>query len=215
MCKETVSAGKNFVNWIIDTVMTKGGLTVTECLVKVLDHETRVIKSLEAGARTFVSTTPIRNASDYKKADSSNHFYWRLWDEVFRPKFGEFVIPNKGYEIPLMADGKVLKDKRFLARLKDYDSSLYERLLVFMDQNPRAITRLILPMTLKQIPDIIRPIIDIRGIVYDNSTPFIVTMRSLGIVWTDTKNQTLLSDIYKKDEFGCTLTESNDISSAA
>lgn len=215
MCKETVTSGKNFVNWIFDTVMTKGGLTVTECLEKVLDHETRVIKSLEAGERTFVSTIPIRNESDYKKAASSNHYYWRLWDEVFRPKFGEFVIPNKGYEIPLMANGKVLKDERYLARLKDYDSSLYERLLVFMDQNPRAITRLILPMTLKQIPDIIRPIIDIRGIVYDNSTPFIVTMRALGIVWTTPKDQTLLSDIYKKDEFGCALTESNDISSAA
>jgi len=215
MCKETVRAGKDFVNWIFDTVIDKGGLTVEECLGKVLDHETRVIKSLEAGERTFLSTTPIRNASDYVDAASSNHYYWKLWDAVFRPKFGELVIPNKGYEIPLMGDGKVLKDPRYLARLKEYDSSLYERLLVFMDQNKRKITRLILPMTLKQIPDIIRPIIDIRGIVYDNSTPFIVTMRSLGIVWTNPRDQTLLSDIYKKDEFGCALLDSNDISSAA
>jgi len=205
MCKETVKAGKDFVNWIFDTVMEKGTIEVADCLTRVLDHENKVIKSLEAGERLFLTTTPIRNETDYKDAAVSSHYYWRLWEEVFRSKFGEFVIPSKGYVLPLLQDGKVLKDPRYLALVKAFDSPLYERLVGFMDKNPRAITRLVIPMTLKQVPAILRPIIDIRGITYANSTPFIVTMRSLGIAYTDSKDQTLLSDIYTKDEFGCFL----------
>jgi hypothetical protein len=210
MCQETVKAGKAFVNWIFDNVTTNGHLQVADCLEKVLDHEKRVIRSLEAGERSFLTTSPVKNEDDYKDPAISNYYYWKLWDTVFKPTFGEFIIPNKGYVIPLLSDGKVLRDERYLARVRTFDSSLYERLVEFLDGNKRAITRLVIPMTLKQIPVILRPIIDIRGIVFSNSTPFSVTMRSLGIAYTSAKDQTLLSDIYTKDEFGCSLSDSVD-----
>ena len=203
MCQETIESGKQFRNWIFDTVLQTGHLRVSDCLEKVLDHELRVIKSLEAGERTFLTTTPVRNKNEYKNADITDYYYWELWEAVFRPNFGEFVIPSKGYVIPLLANGAVLRDVQYLQRVRAFDSSLYERLLEFMDGNNRAITRLVIPMTLKQIPAILRPTINIRGIVYSNSTPFIVTMRSLGIGYTDSKDQTLLSDIYTKDGIEC------------
>ena len=196
MCRETQASGKKFLNWIFDTVTKIGHLTVTECLERVLVHERMIIKSLEAGERTFLTTKPIKNADDYKNAAGSDHYYWRLWEDVFRPNFGAFIIPGKGYDIPLLGEGRVLRDERYLSRIHAFDPDLHARLLQFMVDNPRKITRLIVPTTLKHIPAIIRPLIDIRGIVYANSTPFIVTLRSLGIGYTDSDHQFLLSDLY-------------------
>jgi hypothetical protein len=211
MCRETVASGRTFRNWIFDTVLAGGELRAADCLEKVLDHELTVIRSLEAGERTFLTTKQIRNEGDYKKVEVSDYYYWKLWEEVFKPNFGTFVIPAKGYDIPLLGNGAVLRDERYLSRLRAFDPSLYERLLGFMDRNARAVTRLILPMTLKQIPLILRPVIDIRSIVYSNSTPHQVTMRSLGIAYTDSKDRTLLSDIYTKDGVECALMDSGGI----
>ena len=196
MCKETVKSGKEFGNWIFDTVMKDGTLTVTECLDRILAHENRIIKSLQQGEATFLKTTPIKET--YKNMEQSVLYYWQLWDAVFKPRFGEFIIPNKGFEVPIIGDGKALSDERYLVRLRNYDFDLYNRLIVFLNENPRKITRIITPMSLKSIPEIIRPLIDVRSIIYSNSVPFIVTMRSLGIVWTDPDKKTLLSDIYTK-----------------
>ena len=202
-CPETAKAGRSFVNWISDSVLAGKDLYVEECLTKVLEHELTVIKSVESGERTFLTTTPIRNEEDYADPSIAGHFYWKLWDQVFRPNFGEFVIPNKGYVLPLIGGGKILKDERFLTQLRAFDPSLYERLLEFLDASSRKVTRLIVPMTLKQIPEILRFLIDVRGIVYANSTPFIMTMKSLGIGYTDSKSKILLSDIYMKVDAEC------------
>ena len=203
MCRETTAAGYAFVNWIFDTVMKTGSLQVSHCLERVLDHEHTVFRSLSEGDRTFLTTRPIRNKEDYKLVDSSDYYYWLFWEEVFRPIFGEFIIPSKAYVLPLMGDGKVLYDERYRARMKAFDASLYDRLTGFMDRHQRRITRIMMPMTLKVIPAILRPAIDARGIVYANSTPFIVVMRALGVGYTDNRNQVLLSDIYTKEGSGC------------
>lgn len=195
-CPETAQAGIDFITWIFDTVMSTGSLTATACFEHVLAHEKRIISSLQAGEQTFLTMVPVRLEHEYKDPAVSVFYYLRLWNEVFRPRFGEFIIPSKGYEIPLLADGKILKDPRYLELLLDYDKELHARLVGFMAENIRAITRLILPMTLKRVPDIFLPIIDVRGIVYSNSTPFIVTLRSLGLAYTNTKDQIMLSDIY-------------------
>ena len=212
MCRETTKAGDEFTDWLFDTIIRDGSTTVYECLEKVLNHELTVIRSLEAGERTFLKTATVR--TEYKNDEASILFNWKFWEEVFRPNFGEFVIPNKGFDIPIMGDGRALSDERYLERVRLFDSSLYDRLLGFMERNQRKITRLIVPMTLKRIPAILRPIIDIRGIVYTNSTPFHVTMRSLGIGYTNSKEQTLLSDIYTtKDGAGCSTPSAGSLSS--
>ena len=204
MCDESVKSGKKFVNWIFDTFMERGSLTVSECLEKVLDHELSVIRSLDAGERTFLATTPVRE--EYKNIDASIHYYWDLWQEVFKPNFGEFIIPATAFDIPILGDGKALYDERYLKRLREFDSSLYDRLTGFMSRNKRKITRLVVPTTLKRVPEILRPIINVRKIVYTNSTPFMVTMRSLGIGYTSAKEQILLSDIYTtKGGVGCSM----------
>ena len=211
MCKETVKAGEEFIDWIFDSVIRDGSITVSECLERVLNHELVVTRSLEAGERTFLKTTPVK--TEYKDDDASILYNWKFWEEVFRPNFGEFIIPSKGFDIPILGDGRALYDEQYLERVRVFDSSLYDRLLGFMDHDRRKITRLIIPMTLKRIPAILRPIIDIRGIVYSNSTPFIVTMRSLGIGYTNSKEQTLLSDIYTtKDGAGCSMVSAGSLS---
>jgi hypothetical protein len=196
LCPETVKAGTDYVNWIFDAVMANGQIKAADCIDKALQHEKRVITSLEKGEYMFLTTTPIRQSHEYKDLAVSVHYYWRLWDEVFKPNFGEFIIPSKGYDIPVIGNGKAFTDARYLERVRDFDKALCDRLCRFLEQNTRNITRLIVPMSVKRIPSILRPIIDVRSIVYDNATPFIVTLRSLGLAYAGSKDQTLLSDIY-------------------
>lgn len=198
MCKQTIAAGNAFRDWIFDEVTANGTIKASDCIQKALDHEKTIIKSLELGEKTFLTTKPIRHSRDaYKDADASIFYYWELWDEVFKPIFGELIIPTKAYELPLLADGKILTEKSYLERVIAFDKNLHDRLLFFIENHKRPITAIYMPMTLKKIPLILRPVIDIRHVVFSNSTPFIVTLRSLGIGYTDSKNQTLLSDIYK------------------
>ena len=194
MCSETVEAGKQFVNWLFDTVMRDGHTTVGECFERIIVHELAVIKSLEAGERKFLTSSPVKET--YKDPDTSILFNWRLWDEVFRPNFGEFIIPAKGLDLPIIGNGAALYDNRYLERVRAFDESLYSRLVTFLNTNNREVTRLIIPMTLKQVPPILRILIDIRHIVYTNSTPFQVIMRSLGISYTTPNDMLLLSDTY-------------------
>jgi hypothetical protein len=196
MCSETTKAGTDFVNWIFDEVTKHGSISAGECIQRALAHEIRVIESIQTGDRTFLTTKPIRPKTEYKDAAASIYYYWTLWDQVFKPNFGEFVIPAKGYELPIIGGGKSLKSEAWLQRLQAFDKKLHDRLVAFMENNAREITAIYIPMTLKDIPEILRPVIDTRKIVYNNSTPFIVTLRSLGIGYTESNNQTLLSDIY-------------------
>lgn len=196
MCKETIKAGDDFREWIFDEITKNGSIKASECIQRALAHEKYIINSIEAGDKTFLITKPIRNASEYKDSATSNHYYWELWDKVFKPNFGEFVIPSKGFVLPVLDGGKILKDPVYLERVYAFDKKLHDRLLDFMENNPRRITSIYIPMTLKKIPLILRPIIDVRGVVYSNSTPFIVTLRSLGLGYCDSDNKTLLSDIY-------------------
>lgn len=196
LCQETVIAGTAFVNWIFDEVMTKGTLKAADCIEKVLLHERCVMDSLTAGEHRFLTTVPVKRPEDYKDVAISVHYYWRLWDTVFKPNFGDFIIPSKGYDIPVLGGGAVFKDVAYMTRVREFDKDLYQRLCLFIEQNNRAITRLIVPMSVRRIPAILRPIMDVRGIVHDNATPFIVTLRSLGLAYSGTKDQTMLSDIY-------------------
>lgn len=196
LCKETIAAGAAFHDWIFAEVKAHGTLKASDCIQKALDHEKRIITSIMEGEKTFLTSDPIKDGEDYKNADISIFYYWQLWDKVFVPKFGEFVIPNKGYKLPLINDGKILKNEEYLKRVAMYDKALHDRLIKFMEENPRKITSIYIPMTLKRIPEILRPVIDIRGIVYSNATPFMVTLRSLGLGYTDANSQVMLSDLY-------------------
>ncbi len=195
-CAETAEAGTNFVNWIFDEVIAHGSVTAAACIQRVLAHEKRVIDSLHAGEMTFLNTEPIRNEKDYVDAATSTYFYWTFWDAVFKPNFGAFILPTKGYKLPVLGGGAFYRDPQYLAQLQAYDPRLHDRLVQFLGDHKRAPTRLLIPMTLKAVPDILRPLINIRAVVYGNSTPFILTLRSLGLAYTNPKDQWLLSDIY-------------------
>lgn len=195
-CKETARAGDEFRNYIFDKIMKGEQLLASDCINKVLDYEKKIRESLLAGEKTYLTTKPIKFKDEYKDAGMSAYYYWELWDQVFKPNFGEFVIPNKGYVIPLLNDGKILNNKEYLDTVEAFDPQLKERLLKFIETNKRTITFIYIPMTLKRIPEILRPTIDVRSIIYSNTTPFVATLKSLGLAYTDSHNKMLLSDIY-------------------
>ena len=195
-CRETAKAGENFRNFVFDGVMKNGKIKASDLIDLIRQHEHNIMKSVEAGDRTYLTTEPVKNAGDYKEAEQSIYYNWTFWDQVFAPVFGVFVIPDKGYALPIIDGGRVFRDPAYLDRVEKFDKQMRRRLDDFFIKNKRDITTVVFPMTLKQIPEILRPIIDIRSVVFANSTPFHVTMRSLGIGYTDSNNKSLMTDTY-------------------
>lgn len=180
---EAAKASEAFVLWSLDTTIERDGeMTGDEILSKVVDFERRVYDSLMAGQKTFIATKAVKNGDDYDDPDKTAYFYYQLWQEVFAPKFGDIQLPNKCPQIPLRNRGKSLRDPEWLTQLAAYDAPTHERLLQYLEKNPdKPITSLILPPSLPSIPEIFRPLVNARKIIYKNGQPFYLVLRSLGI----------------------------------
>ena len=74
---------------------------------------------------------------------------------------------------------------------------IHKRLIAFLEKYPnRKITSVIIPPSLSEIPDIIRPLIDLQKIMYTNAAPLYILLKSLGIGVSEGKTIITLSDMY-------------------
>lgn len=197
LSKETNDATEAFANWFLNKVEKDKSITASECIFKVLEHEGRVYKSLMDGECRFLKTLPVKDKGEYtgEPADS-NYFYYMLWQDVFAPDFGPFVIPNKGYVVPIIGKGKALQDETYLRGLEQKNKKLFDRLMKFVEANKRKITSIVVPPSVTLVPEVIRPLINTQKIIYTNSTPFYLLLSSLGIGTTDDDMGTTFSDLY-------------------
>lgn len=192
---ETSDAFVEFVKWVLDEIMKHSTISVADILGRIAAHERTIYKSLMSGQRTFLPTASVRNADEYANAAISEHFYYLFWEAVFAPSFGEFVIPNKGYTVPILNDGKALKDPAWRDELKAFDPALLERFEAFEAKHPhKKLTHITIPPSLTEVPEIFRKILDVRKIVHMNDRPFFLFTRSLGCGLDDKDGRYIASD---------------------
>lgn len=197
LCSETNDGAEAFLTWMMTTVMKDNSLSISECMAKVVEHERTVYNSIIAGKRDFLGMASVKPKEEYKDPMQSDYFYYMFWTDVFAETFGEFQLPNKGLELNVLGGGKALKEPAWLERLQQFDPKAHERLLNFFERYPKKkVTRIILPPTLKEIPAIFQPVIDLRNIIFRNGRPFYLTLRSLGIGNNFVKGEYIASDFY-------------------
>jgi len=195
---------EDFLIWVLDRSMTEEGITTTEVLGRVVKHEKKIYDSLMSGEMTFLKGASVKSKEDYADPEKSNYFYYLMWQEVFAPKFGDFAIPNKGFSIPIAGKGQGLFHPEWQQSLLKFDAGLHQRLNTFlerMQKTGKKITQIILPPALDAIPEILRPLIDARGIISANGAPHYLALQALGLGTVNTKMKQVVSDYFDTEGF--------------
>lgn len=186
---------EQYFDWVCETLTTGDGLiSINDLLSRVVEFELEMHKSLTSGEKKYLPTAQVRVKTEYPEPMKTNYFYYMLWDEVFAPTFGEFVIPNKGYSIPVVSSN-VFTSAAFHAELAKVDPKLSSRLKEFTAKYPqKKINSIILPPTLAEVPEVLRSIMDTRKIIFTCTRSFSLLLNQLRLSFNDVKTKYLIAD---------------------
>ena len=192
-----------FIKQLFDDVQKKGTIKGFDYLNTVRQFELDIAKSLLSGERLYLKTDPIKRPEEYKNdALSTSYFYYDLWENVFVPDFDPIIIPNKCFVLPLKNDGKILLDPTWRAQVMSSHPQLLKRLDQYLerDEIKRTPTRIMLPPSISEIPEILRPLIDIRSIIFTNCQPFYLVLKSIGFAYNFAPDKFLIADFFEADK---------------
>lgn len=166
--------------------------------ISAIEHE--INESILNKEATFLQTASIKRREDYADPDTSVYFYYEFWQEVFAPSFGEMVIPNKCFKIPLKGK-KLFKDPQFLEKIEKTHPDIHRRLLAFMEKNPKKdINAVMLPPFKGNADPFFVDIMDIRSHISQVMSGYYLVLDALGIGTVDKKANTLVSDFYNPEK---------------
>lgn len=110
------------------------------------------------------------------------------------------IIPNKCYSLPLKNNGKAILDPQWLEQLTTFDKSMTQYLLTFMENSEKkSFSQILIPPTMASVPEIFRPLIDVRSVIFTNCKPFYLALESIGFAYIYGKDNFLISDFYNPD----------------
>lgn len=163
--------------------------------ISAIEHD--INESILNRDATYLQTTSIKRKEDYSSPDTSVYFYYEFWQEVFAPTFGEMVIPNKCFKIPLKGGKRLFKDPEFLEKIAKSHPEVHQRLLRFLENNPKKdIQAIMLPPFKGKADSFFVDIMDIRSHISQVMSGYYLILDSLGIGTVDKRANTLVSDFY-------------------
>jgi hypothetical protein len=167
----------------------------------ILDHvaglEKTIYDSVNERESVYLQTISIKREQDYADPSISQYFYYELWKAVFAEDFGEMVVPNKCYKIPLKGGKQFFKNTELLAKLKETYPKTFDKLMQFVELNPkRDITAILIPPFRGKINPFFLDIMDIRAHISQCVVPYYHLLRALGLGSTNTEVNALVSDFY-------------------
>ena len=190
----------SFDKFVVDlfAIIEKGEpIRASGILKHIADLEQKVFTSVTNKESIYLQTVSIKQAEDYADAMSSQYFYYVLWRDVFAEDFGEMQIPNKCYKIPLKGGKRLFKDPVFLEKLKQEHPGVYQRLMVFIENNPkRDITTILVPPFKGDIHPLFLEIMDIRSHISQIFMGYYHLLNALGIGTVNPDVDGLVSDFY-------------------
>ena len=194
--KLTLKYAEWFISYILDQVLVNDSLDAQELILAVLKFERMILDSVRSGDTEFMTVEPIRREDEYKEADKSIFFNYRLWESVYGDKYGNIDIPTKCYTVPLVKNK--IKSATYLAYLESVDKGMCDRLVKFTNKYPKKdISRIPIHPDLERIPEVLTDLVDVRKIIYSNTQPMYLILQSLGInAGKDGAYSPILSDIY-------------------
>lgn len=194
----TKIASNEYIVNTIKYLIENETISTAQLLKPVVDFEIQIHESLKSGSKKYLGTTQIRHKEEYNGDPmSSVYFNYLFWQEVFSHKLGSINVPDKALILPVMGDGAALLNPEWQEQLKQYDRQCYDKFMTFLNQYPKKnISRIVIPVSLEKIPDILQPIMSTRKIIYKNGRPNYMFLESFGIGVNDKHYMYLASDFY-------------------
>ena len=198
--RTTTDAVTSFIRDIINNIKEKGALQASECLHYVASYEQYIYRSLCNGELTFFPTISVKPRDEYKDGENNQtYFHCMMWQEVFAPVYGDFILPNKGYGIPILGNGHAAYNKEWHDMLDAESPGMGKRLHDFLTRNShKKVSQIILPPIIHTIPRVFLHVMDARKIVYSNGSPFYLVLNALGLspTYKHPNQSWLVSDHY-------------------
>ena len=157
-----------------------------------------ILDNLQNGGTTYLAIKSVRPANEYKDPNKSIYFNYQIWESVFAPKYGSILIPTKTYTVPV----KNLADPRYMEYLEKVEPDTADRLKqALVAFKGKDINQIPINSMLKEVPVVLRKAIQVRNIIYSQSSPLYLIMKSLGLnIGADggkmSSRPELFSDVY-------------------
>lgn len=186
-----------YMESLVNQIQTSPSIRASSILKEVASLEVEIYESIKRLEPTYLQTVSIKNKDEYKDPLSSQYFYYELWKYVFEETYGEMVIPNKCYKIPLITGEKLFKNVDFLKKLHQEQPKIHDRLLEFMLRYPdRDISALLIPPFKGNMHQFFVEIMDIRSHISQIMMGYYHVLNAFGIGTVDPKQNGLVSDFY-------------------
>lgn len=124
---ESIEEGYRIMNYILDSIKYNKPLSLDSTIQDVIRIENAIITSINKGETTYLKFGRINDPTSYKKGPTESPYARHLmWEEVFKPKYGN--VPNPPYmtvKLPMVMTNKTklkkwvedIEDKEFAGRL--------------------------------------------------------------------------------------------------
>lgn len=185
---------------IVDTVTMGELIDLDAILNNVAQWEHRIYRSVEAGETTYLRAAKINEEEAYSN-ERSRYMNYKLWQDVFAPKYGEVEPPPySALSFSVDPDSKA-KTAKWLDSWQDQE--IAERMRVWMRENQKEyVGELLLPefvILAVGIPEEILPVLSVRKLIGRAMSSFYLALQTLGYHLFDDKQSRLISDYIDYD----------------
>lgn len=188
---------QDFAVEFIDLVQKAEPISAAYILDHIANVEQTIFNSVMNRESTYLQTVTIKREEEYKDSSISAYFYHVMWNEVFAEEFGEMVLPNKCYKIPLKFGDKFFKRTEFIETLKTKYPVTMEKWLNFVKKYPkRDIETVLIPPFKGMMPEFFLEIMNLRSHISQSVKPYYILLNGLGIGTVDTSEDALVTDFY-------------------
>lgn len=194
------------INEILTPAMT-GKVSANHLIDVTVSFEQHIIQSLKEGNKEFLNTSSLGMVHDYKNPDRTPIIRaHRFWQQIFSKKYGEVTPPLKVSVFPT-----VQPTSDYLDWLKKESPDIYRGLVKYLEHNAGEIpNNLLINPGCETVPNELRPLINIRSLVYAAMKPTYMTLSCLKIAVGNDKLKMLLSDIYGPEQNQLALGDEED-----
>lgn len=186
--------------WFVEILhkpMTGEVYTVETLLDWPIQVETEVRKDITLGGVQYLPSERINEATAYSAGEQASQYrHYKLWDEVFAPKYGYVdAAPIQTYKVCINVNKKALF-KDWLENMED--RQLAERFKKFAAENRlESMTSFQMPQSIARqngIPKEVMDVLDIRRATMLIMSPYYLVLESFGIFIANSKFSRLMTD---------------------
>lgn len=190
ICKESTDFNSELLVKGILEVFAGGDKVSADALInRVVAFEEEIYKDIKLGNTTYLESTAVKDAKEYKNPLSSDHFYYLAWHEIFAEKYGDVRLPSKFPTLKLKQITPL-----FIENIQD--QSIKDKFNVFYNKYGKWPSAIILNPMMDKFPKELIPLANIRDIIFFNIKPSYLTLERMNICVGHEDKKLLISDVY-------------------